>query len=592
VAIIALAVAAIGGGAVIVQRSRSGDEPRPSAVLAQHHLAVVPFKNDGGGTDAQLFGAGLAEAVRQALSEYPGVKVADGHFSPIAVSGGSDLRRVAQAYGANLLLTAIVRRSGDDLRVTYSLLEPDPDRTVARRTIAGSVRDLWRIRDEIVAGVLRDLQIADGPAKQRQRGLQTPEEQETYLRAIGSLENAMDTSSVDVAVAALHELLETAPDSALVHAALGRAYYLKYGFTADSKWIERAARVAGRAVQLDAESSDALVTFGMVETVQGNYRQAVQAFERALVLQPASATAAIGLAQTLTVEKRFDEAERMFRRGISLQPRWWFGYSQLATAYFQRGRFDDALREYQQVVRLHPNVSYGYTGVGAVLLAREKLPEAAAMLEKALSFGEDASARINLAYCYFYTGEFDKAVESARAALRTRPTRSAYWAKLAEASAASARHRDEAGTAWRSAAERARAELETNPKYARAHATLALALAHTGNIKAASEQIRQAIDLAPENPGHFFDAALIANLAGEREETIALLRKAVAGGVPRLQIERHPDLRLLRDSGALKELYRPGPHPVLRPKNERKANERLWNTFGVRSRLSPSLLRV
>jgi tetratricopeptide (TPR) repeat protein/TolB-like protein len=554
VAIIALAVAAIGGGAVIVQRSRARIEPRPQATSEQDHLAVIPFKDEGGASDAQLFSIGLAEAVRQRLAEFPGIRVVDPRYLPASAAAESDPTRAARALGATLVLTGGVKRSDDDLRVTYRLFQPATGGTLGQRTIRGSMRDLWTIRDQIVTAVADDLDIHQQPARNRSSGLGTAEEQEIYLRALGSMDRAADAPALDAAINGLRELLETSANSPLVHAALGRAYYLKYAFTRDGQWIERAARAARQAISLDADSLDALVTLGTVETVHGNYAQAATAFQRALTLHPASATAAIGLGQTFTAEKRYDEAERMFRRGIAQQPTWWYGHHMLATLFWQRARYDDALREYNSVIRLDPGRSSGYSGAGTALLRQDRLSEAAAMFRKALSLNEDPSARSNLAYCQFYAGEYEKAADSMRVVVGRYPAKASYWANLAEACAASSKYRGEAAGHYRTAAERARAELAISPQYGRAHGTLALALAHTGDLRGARQSIRRALDLEPENPSHLLEAARIANVAGDAPQAIAYLEQALARGASAREIERHPEFGNLRGNPALQEI--------------------------------------
>jgi serine/threonine-protein kinase len=559
VAIIALAVAAIGGGAVIVQRSRSGDEPRPSAVLAQHHLAVVPFKNDGGASDVHLFSVGLSEAVRQRLSEYPDIRVVDPRYVPASSGSETDLRRMARGLGATLLLTAGVRRTNGDLRITYALIDAQSGQTFSQRKINGKVSDLWTIIDEVSKAVAADLgvNINSGRVRPRAPGLQTAAEQETYLRALGALDRARNVAEIDTVVESIRELLETAPDSALVHAALGRAYYMKYGRTYDAQWLERASRSARRAVALDPDAPESQVTLGFVETVHGNYTQAVAAFEAALSRQPASAVAAIGIAQAFAAQNRYDEGERMYRRAIEINPGWWFAHHLLAGHYWSLRRYDDALRHYDAVVRIDPNQSSGYVGQGTVLLARNRLAEAAGKFRKALTLTEDSSAYANLGYCEFYSGQYDRAVETIRNAIRLDPARANYWTYLGEACAFSTKYQSQSPSAYRTAAEKARAELAISPKYARAHASLAIALAHMGDLRGARESIDRARELAPDNASYLVAAARIANLGGQPAEAAALLKSALQQGTPRLEIEKHPEFRELRESGALRDVLDP-----------------------------------
>jgi tetratricopeptide (TPR) repeat protein len=249
----------------------------------------------------------------------------------------------------------------------------------------------------------------------------------------------------------------------------------------------------------------------------------------------------------------------MFRRGIGLHPTWWFGHNELGSLFWRRGRYDDALREFNEVIRLDPQNSWGYSNSGAVLVTKGRLDDAVAMFKKATSLSEDAGAHVNLGYCYFFLGQYDKAAESNQTAVRLRGSFSSYWVELGDACAWSSKYQKEAVPAYETAAQRAKAELEVNPKSPRAHATLAIALARTGDLAHARQSIRRAMDLDPENPEHFFRAARIANLDGHSEEAVSWLKRALDAGSSRLELERHPEFAQLRQTKAVQELLNKRP---------------------------------
>jgi serine/threonine-protein kinase len=521
----------------------------------QETVAVAPFNHDKAGPDGEFFSFGLSEAVRQRLADV-GVHVIDPRFSISTVPDGDSVRRIVKRLRAALLLTATVKRSNDDLRVTYELVENATGRTVSERTIAGTMQDIWSLRDRIADAVAADLEIEPRKTPTGHGGLQSQEELETYLVALGVLDRATEHKQVDVALHHLHSLLETSPDSSLVHATLGRAYYTKFALTSDRKWSEKALQASRRAFALDPDSADTLITLGIVESIHGNYDESVTAFQQAMMRMPTSAMAAVGLAQTLGANNRYEEAERMFRRGVALNPEWWFAHNGLATLYWQRGKYDAALLQYEEVIRLDPDSSTGYSGAGAVLLTKGHLDDAAAMFRKAISLSEDATAYANLGYCFFYLGQYDKAVEANRIAVRLRPARSNYWVDLGDACAWSSKHRAEARAAYESAVQRAREELAINPRIARAHAALAVALARIGDPAAARQAIRRAMELAPQNPEHLFPAARVANLSGAPEEALSLLKRTLAAKTPRHEVERHPEFADLRETEAGRALLK------------------------------------
>ena len=163
-------------------------------------------------------------------------------------------------------------------------------------------------------------------------------------------------------------------------------------------------------------------------------------------------------------------------------------------------------------------------------------------------------AYVNLGYCHFMLGDYDRAVESIRVAVRLREAFSTYWVELGDACVWSPKFQSQAREAYEKAIETASAELALNPRNARAHASQAIAFARTGNLEAARRSIQSAMKLDPENPEHFFRAARIANLSGNPVESITWLQRAIAAGSSRVDLERHPEFAQLRQTEAVRSL--------------------------------------
>lgn len=542
----------LGSSAVIYRASHASAAASPQ-LPAVKVVGVLPFKDLTRRSDDQLFTEGFAEAVRARLKTYEGIQMPTTDSAPSLMRSNASLQRIAKELGATILIRASVQRSGDDVRVVYAVVDPTGSE-IAGGTVDGRNDGILALQDDVARHVARDLGARQRADSITPDGLQTPEEQEIYTSALGALDHGDDAKAVDAAIASLHELLETAPNASLVHAALGRAYFLKYRHTFDAQWSEKAIRACNRARTLDPSSPDTLMTLATVQRHVGQYADAIQTYQRALALQPASALAAIGLGSTYEANHQYDDAERAFRRGIALNRSWWYGHNELGAMYMFTGKYDAALNEFREVIRLQPDGSWGYTNAGAILFMKARLDEAAAMFAKATELQPDDAAWLNLGSCHFLRGDYDAALACDRKAVDLVPGKSTYWVELADAASWTAQHHDEAVSAYRKAIETARAELQINAKNARAHAALAIAAARLGDFKTGRNSIERALELQPQNPERFYQAARVANLAGNEAEAISWLKRALASGSFFLEVQRHPEFARLRETQAVREL--------------------------------------
>ncbi|HEU4520722.1 MAG TPA: protein kinase [Thermoanaerobaculia bacterium] len=558
-AIAASGVAVVVAASVWFGFARNMTTPAPVAALPeQKYVAVLPFTDLSGHEEGQLFSQGFSDSVSARLSAVSGLQIIPPSSAAPLIRKKFDSRRIADELGATLILNASLQRDGDSLRVSYSIVDPRSGAAVAGDAINGNVGDLWAAQDAVAYAVARDLGSSsdfiaaasmaadseDGPGFE---GLSTPQQQDSYLRALGAMQSFDDVKQIDTAIAHLRNLASSAPSSSLVHAALGRAYLLQYTHTRDRSWIDKALRASNRARTLDPRSADVLLTLGEVQRYRGEYAAAATTFTRALALRPDSPETAAGLAKAYQGSGRFEDAEQTFRRAIALRPTWWNSYNELGAFYMTQGRYEDAAGEFRHVIRLNPHSGWGYANAGAADVMQGKLESAAQLFTKALELGQTGTATANLGYCYYYLGDFERSAALYRRATEARPNNATYWAGLADACTWTRSCRGEALRARAKAIELLEKEISLNPNDARSHATLAVCLAANGSKANALRHIERALTLEPNSPQRMYQAARVANLSGDASGAIQWLRRAFAAGYPEFEAPRDPEFRALRE---------------------------------------------
>jgi serine/threonine protein kinase/Flp pilus assembly protein TadD/TolB-like protein len=528
----------------------------PPASPTQKYLVVLPFKDMNG---EQQFAEGLAEMVSTRLVRVPGIQV----WPPATVKGlsvsESDLPRVVQNLGANLALGASMQRVGDQIHVSYSMYSfaSKPGSLIGGGDVSGSVGDLFALRDRLADGVVNALQLQfqlrSDP--EHRRGLETAAAQDSYLKALGYLQRYEDGTSIENAIALLKNL-SNPTNSALVQAALGRAYLYKYDLTHQSQWADEAIAYCQRAGQLDPQMPEVHVTLGLLRTRTGHAQEGIDELQGVLKEQPNWPDAVLGLGEAYEGAGRSTEAEQTYRRAIELQPGYWACYNKLGNFYLRHGQFSQALERYQQVVKLSPDNSRGYNNLGVALQQKGSLAQAREAYKKSIALLPNGDAYSNLGTLEYTQGQYKEAAEAYEKAVGLVPGRSTYWANLGDASRWAPSLRSKATPAYQQAILLAKDELRVNPKNAGVHVTLALCFAKTGNCLEAQKHVRQALDLNPNDPDNMFQAAIVANVCGKRQEALGWIRKAVQQDYPVSVILQEPELASLREDKEFQETLR------------------------------------
>ncbi len=338
--------------------------PIASATAAKT-LAVLPFKDLTGAPGGQLLGDGLAETVSVRLAKLPGIQVVEPAAAVSAADQDADPYRVASRLGATLFLRGSLQRSGDRIRITYSLWNTDHVQ-IGGDTLDGAASDLFAIQDHLADRVGDSLRLPRStPSPELTTGLDTASEQDRYLQAIGLLQRYDKPASVDASIQLLEKLEAEKPQAALVHAALGRAYLHKYRQTRDTRWVERAETSCRDAVALASSFPNVHVTLGEVSIATGHADDAVREFRKALSRAPNSSEATRGLAQADEALGRLIDAEKEYRRAIELEPLFWEGYNRLGVFYFNRGKYEDAAGMFRRVTEITPDNVRGFYSLGA-----------------------------------------------------------------------------------------------------------------------------------------------------------------------------------------------------------------------------------
>jgi tetratricopeptide (TPR) repeat protein len=219
-------------------------------------------------------------------------------------------------------------------------------------------------------------------------------EQATQAQQISErAQEAFDRGDFEQARIELLQLMALSPRAAEAHQRLGKVLELE-GRLSEAEACFR------RALELDADYTDALIGIGKTEAARGDMRSALKRYETAIEIEP-------------------HDAEAHFARGQTLEA---------------MGKTDDALAAYFRTLEFNPLRPQVNHRIGAIQLARNQPDQALARLDQAVDLdGADGELRLLRGRAHLALRHIPEAVADFRAAAIRLPDRADVYFQLAVA---------------------------------------------------------------------------------------------------------------------------------------------------------------
>lgn len=338
-----ISIAVLVGVALHLRQAAQG----PSFVKPRS-LAILPLQNLKRDADTDFLGFSLADAVITKLDYVSALSVRPSTAVEKYRNEAIDIQKVGAALNVDTILTGSFLRDGDDLRITYQLIEVKTSRILGRGTIDLRYDKLLRVQDSVAQQIVQKLQLnlsASEAERIKAQARIDPLAYEYYLRGV----DLHGQHSFPLAIKMLEKSTEIDPNYASAWAYLGASY-----------------------------TSDAAFEFGGRE----QYQRAQAAYERALAIQPSELDGQIFLANLLVDTGRVEQAVPLLLDALKTNPNYAPAHWELGYAYRFAGMLDESLAECERARQLDPLVkangsvlnTYLYLGQYEKFL--DSLPEA------------------------------------------------------------------------------------------------------------------------------------------------------------------------------------------------------------------------
>ena len=543
-ALVAAGVTLLAVGAALLWlsiRERDG-----KALPASKMLAILPATDLTGREDGRQLCDGVSFSLGVKLQSVPNLAIM--RPSSSAMLKETDAAKWARDTGANLLVQPAVRQMGDTRQLSFAISLAGSPVQIAAGEVTGPAAEHFRLEDELTQKLVAALRLhLAGGAVSTPAPASVPAgaPQTDYVVALGHLERYEDRASVEKAISLLTRI-PGGESSALVQAALGRAYLASYNLTKDVTFASLAQQTARRASAIDPDLPEAQVTLGEILTATGRSGEAITVIRKALDRDPSSVPAILALAAALQKGRDMVGAEQTLLRLVELRPTSWSGFNRLGGLYFLSSRYEKAAEAFRRAIALNPDVARVHFNLGAVLLRLGWFEEARVALDDSIRISPVPQAYSNIGVAHYLLGRFPEAAAAFQRAVDLAPKNYRWRIDLGDALSQIPERAERARAAYEAALPLVMSELSVNPADALSVVLLGRCLARTGKPERAWSEIRRGVALAPEDQEVLETAAAAAMVVGKKAEALAWLQKAVARGYGLVEIQHDPDFAALR----------------------------------------------
>jgi adenylate cyclase len=339
-------------------------------------IAVLPFEDRSSAGNQQYFVDGLSEEIINALTLTRDLKVSARTSTFLLAEQGADIATLASTLGVANVLEGSVRKEGDRIRVTATLIEAESGFRLWSDTYDRESTGVFTIQDEIAREIMGRLQVRfSGEGRTRLVGEATEilEAYDAYLKG-RFLWNQGTQGAIRSAIGEFERAIELDPEYAEAYAGLADSYdMLRVRYSAGGVF-DPVREAAQRAVDLAPDLPTAHRSLGGILTSAGQWESAEREYELAISLSPGYALAHSWLGIFMSLTGRPEEGLAHVQRAIELDP-----MSHLASVagVFERLRqYGTAERYLRRAIESSPDLTAPVGQLRRVLVAMGDYDEA------------------------------------------------------------------------------------------------------------------------------------------------------------------------------------------------------------------------
>jgi DNA-binding winged helix-turn-helix (wHTH) protein/TolB-like protein/Flp pilus assembly protein TadD len=297
-------------------------QSRTPQSTAPRSLAILPLQNLKQDPNSDFLGFSLADAVITKLDYLSSLTVRPSAAVEKYRDKSIDIQSVGKDLKVDTLLTGGFIREGDNLRISYQLIDVKTQNILGRGMMDLKYDDLLRVQDKVSAQIVQKLELSVSSAEDdriKSEAPISPLAYEYYLRGV----DLHSQHKFPLAIEMLEKSTEIDPNYAHAWTYLGASY-----------------------------TSDAAFELGGRE----EYRRAQAAYERALEIEPSQLDAQMFLANLLIDTGQVEKAVPLLREVLKANANYAPVHWELGYAYRFAGMLNESVTECERAQQIDPSV--------------------------------------------------------------------------------------------------------------------------------------------------------------------------------------------------------------------------------------------
>ena len=323
-------------------------------------IAVLPFDNMSGDSEQEYFCDGLTEEIITALSKVPKLFVIARNSTFTYKGKPVKVQQVSEELGVRYVLEGSVRKVDNRLRITAQLIDAIKGHHLWSERYDRELKDILAVQDEITMKIITDMGVKLTTGEQARVSARGTANLDAYLKCLEAREYIfrLNRDSNLIARQRAEEAIALDPEYSIAYSLLSNTHILDVWF----KWSKSPKESMMRAFELA---------------------------RKALALDESNSGAHLVFAKIFLLQRQHDKA----------------------------------IAEGERAVSLAPNAADAINILGLILRFAGRPQEAATMHERAIRLNPMPPAQYfyQLALCYTFIGEYQKAIAICKEALKKNP---------------------------------------------------------------------------------------------------------------------------------------------------------------------------
>ena len=371
-------------------------------------IAVMPFVNESGTSDAEYLSDGMTETLIKSLSNLSNLDVKPRSAVFRYKGKETDLQTIGKELNVQAILNGRVAQRGAQITLSLELVDVLKNSVLWTERYQRNQSDLVSLQSEIAKDLSTKLKSKLSGAEETKvskTATADPEAYQAYLKG-RYYWNRRTAENLKKAIEQFRLATDRDPNYALAFVGLADCYAVlnEYAGTPTSETIPKAKAYAERALAIDAQLAEPHATLGLINEALWQWSEAEKEFKRAIELNPTYPTAYHWYSIFLKNVGRNDEAAAMIKRAQELDPLSSVIAVNVSRMHQLQNNHEASIENSLKLIELDPNFGPAYEYLALSYLKQGRNAEAIAAAEKAVELSNRSSISVgDLGFVYAST---------------------------------------------------------------------------------------------------------------------------------------------------------------------------------------------